>query len=209
MPGYPALLEVLAGEVSREVAAVREEAERERTRLLEAARRAAADATAARLARARDEAEATLRGAREAVAIERERTTFLARRAELDALRDQVAEHVAAAADPELLARLLPEVLADAGEGPFTLVVDPGDEARCRALLAGRPALLARATIEAAPARRGGVVLVAGRLVVDDTLAARLARAWRALEPAIAARLFAVPEGAGRPEERAWPASTA
>ncbi|HVI97164.1 MAG TPA: hypothetical protein VM753_24315, partial [Anaeromyxobacter sp.] len=92
-----------------------------------------------------------------------------------------------AALDARLLAELLPEL----GEGPVDVVVDPGAEPAARAaleLLA--PEVAARARVCAAQAARGGVEVVIGRRVLDDTLPSRLARAWDALEPELAARLF-------------------
>lgn len=188
MGGYPALLAVIAEEASREIAAVRAAAEAERARLLAEAQRTAGALREERLARARREVDAARAAALDAAAVERDRTVFLERRLLLNALRDAVAGRLPASGDPALVARLLPELLADAGDGPFTVVCDPGDEeAVARAL---PPGAAGRAAVVAAPARRGGLELVAGRRVLDDTLASRLERAWTALEAEAAARLF-------------------
>jgi vacuolar-type H+-ATPase subunit E/Vma4 len=53
------------------------------------------------------------------------------------------------------------------------------------------PALFRRATLSGSPAVGGGLeVVVAGRQVLDNTLASRLASAWQGLEAEVAARLF-------------------
>lgn len=189
MGGYPALFAALSEEVAREAAAIGAAAEAQRDALIAAARQAAAAERDERLARARREAEAARRAALGAEALERERMVFLEQRRQLAALRAAVEDRLLDVADPELLSRLLPELLVELGDGPFTLVVDPGDEDACRRALAGTPER-ARATIAAAPARRGGVTAVMGRRVLDDTLRSRLERAWTALEPELAARLF-------------------
>ena len=93
-------------------------------------------------------------------------------------MRTEAAEALAAAVDDDVLARLVGEVVAAAPSGRFTLVVDPGDIDRVRsALRASHPEALARAELAEAPRRRGGVELRAGRLVLDDSLPSRLARA--------------------------------
>jgi vacuolar-type H+-ATPase subunit E/Vma4 len=127
----------------------------------------------------------------EAAALERDRALLVEKRALLETLRCEVEAHLPAPAGADVLARLLPEVLAEVGEGPFRLVVDPGEEEACREILAReRPGLLARAEIRAAPGPRGGVEAHCGRRVLDDTLRARLERAWPALESDLAAILF-------------------
>jgi V/A-type H+-transporting ATPase subunit E len=224
---YEDLIRVLGEEARREAAAISAAAAAEAERIRAEARAAAADAREALLARARGEADAASRVALEAAGLERDRALLAARRAHLDALRAEVAARLAGAGGPRVRERLLREVLASAGGGSFDLVVDPGEEGAWRALLARvDPAALARALVRGAPAARGGVALEQGRLVLDDTLPARLERAWPDLEPRLAEVLFAggaeegastgaAPDargGAGarawRGEEVAWPAST-
>lgn len=201
MPGYPELLRVIEAEAEREAREVRDAAERERARILEEARAGAAALGAALLERTRRACADRERLAREALSRARERERLLAMRAELAALRAAAAEALPGAAGPALDARLLAELLPEAGEGPLELEVDPGAEEPCRAALERLdPAAAARTRIRAAPAPRGGLVLATGRRVLDDTLPARLERLWPELEAELAAILFA--------EEGAWPAST-
>ncbi|HSN92632.1 MAG TPA: hypothetical protein VLS93_15480, partial [Anaeromyxobacteraceae bacterium] len=136
-------------------------------------------------------AEARRGTALQALALERDRALLVQERTLLAALRDEVALRLPAPAGADVLARLVPEVLAEVGEGPFRLVVDPGEEEACREILAReRPDLVARAEIVAARTPRGGLEGISGRRVLDDTLPARLARAWPALEVELAALLF-------------------
>jgi V/A-type H+/Na+-transporting ATPase subunit E len=189
--GYGGLIRVLGEEAAREAREVRRRAVEERDRILAEARTASTAALEALLARERIEAEARRREALASVALERERTLLVERRRLLDALRSEAEEALTAAADDDALARLVGEVVTAAPPGHFTLVVDPGDVERVRSSLqAAYPEALARAELAEAPARRGGVELRAGRLVLDDTLPARLARAWPRLEPALVRQLF-------------------
>jgi len=184
--GYPELLRVLEEEAVREARAVREAGRREAARIVEEAGRAAGAAREAFVARERSEAEGRRRAAIESLALERERTLLFERRKLLEDLRQEIVRRLAAAGSAELDARLLAEVLPEAGDGPLEVIVDPGAEDAARAVLRGR----AGATVRAAPARRGGVEVVAGRRVLDDTLPARLERAWPDLEGDLAALLL-------------------
>jgi len=190
--GYPELLRVLGDEAAREAAALRAAGRAEADRVVASARAAAAEATAARLAGEAREAEAARRLATAAAAQGRERRLLEVRRERLAALRDEVAARLPAAArEPGLLARLVGEVVAAAPPGPFVLEADPGDEAAVlEALRAGHPEAAGRAEVRAAGARRGGVALRSGRLALDDTLPARLERAWPLLEAQVARLLF-------------------
>jgi V/A-type H+/Na+-transporting ATPase subunit E len=192
--GYPELLHVLEEAAAREASDVRAAAERESARIVEAARAAASGARASRIARERAEAERARRAAAESLALERERALLVEERRHLEALRPAILAALAAAAGPELDARLLAEVVPEAGGGPLDVVVDPGAEPACRAAL-GRidPALPARTRVRAAPAPRGGVEVVAGPCVLDDTLPSRLERAWPEMEAELAAILFGGP----------------
>jgi V/A-type H+-transporting ATPase subunit E len=188
--GYPELLRVIEEEAGREERDLRAAAEREAARVLAEAREAARSGCEALLARARADAARVLREAEERHGLARERGLLVERRQLLEALAAEVGRALPAAASPALDAALLAEVLPDAGAGPLEVIVDPGaEEAARRALAALDPAAAARATVRAAAAPRGGVAVIAGRLVLDDTLPARLARLWPDLEPELAALL--------------------
>lgn len=192
--GYPELLAVLAEEAAREARELRDGGRREAARIVAEARAAAEQACAAALARERREAEARRRGVLEGLAVERARALLVERRRLLAALRDEVERALPARGGPDLDARLLAEVLPEVGDAPFEVRVDPGAEEACRAALARLdPGAAARATVRAAEAPRGGVEVTAGRHVLDDTLPARLARAWPALEAELAGRLLGEP----------------
>ncbi|WP_243337240.1 hypothetical protein [Anaeromyxobacter soli] len=190
--GYPELLRVLGEEAAREAREVRAAAERESARIVEEARAAAASARDSVLARERVEGAARRRAAHEAVAVERERALLVERRRLLEGLRDEARARLVAEGGAALDAALLAEILPEAGDGPLELVVDPGAEEEARRALAALDAgAAARAVVRAAPEARGGVELVAGRRVLDDTLPSRLERAWPALEAELAELLFA------------------
>ena len=194
--GYPELLRVLEEEAAREAREVRAAAERERERIVAEARATAESVRESVLARERAEAGARRRSALEAIAIERDRALLVERRRLLEELRDEALARLAGEGGPALDARLLAEVLPEAGGGPIELIVDPGAEAEVRrALVALDPATAARAVVRGAPAARGGVELVVGRRVLDDTLPSRLERAWPVLEAELAALLFTEGEG--------------
>jgi V/A-type H+-transporting ATPase subunit E len=185
--GYPELLRVLGDEAAREAREVLAGAERERDRILSAARGEASAVRDALVARARGEAEARRKASLEAIALDRDRAVLFERRRLLTELREEALRRLPACGSPALDARLLAEVLPEAGDGPLELVVDPGlEEAARGALAALAPEASARATVRAAPARRGGIELVAGRRVLDDTLPSRLERAWPDLEAELA-----------------------
>lgn len=189
--GYPELLRVLEEEAAREARDLGACAEREAARIVEEARRRAYAERDALVARERLEGQARRRLGLEALARERERALLVERRALLDDLRRAAAERLAAAGSPELDARLLRELLPEMGDGPLEVIVDPGAEAAARAALSqAAPALARRATVVAAAAPRGGVEVIAGRRVLDDTLPSRLERAWPELEAELARLLM-------------------
>jgi vacuolar-type H+-ATPase subunit E/Vma4 len=188
---YGDLIRVLADEAAREASALRARCADEALRVEAEARRTTSAARQALLAREEVEAEERRRVALGEVAQERERLLVAERRVILDQLRAEVARRLPAASDGEVLTRLVGEVLAAAPVAPARLLVDPGAEDAAReALAAGHPEARERITVEAAPAARGGVLLITGRLLLDDTLPARLERAWPALEPELARLLF-------------------
>jgi len=185
------LLRILREEAAREARELRAGAGREAARI--AAEATSAAEAAARALRERDaEAlEARRRAAGEALAAERSRALLEEQRRILDALRAEVERRLPAPAGTEVAGRLVAELARELSAGPFILVVDPGEEAAVRAALdAALPGAAARAEIRTAPAARGGVLAIQGGRVLDDTLPARLARAWPLLEAELAAFLF-------------------
>lgn len=190
--GYAELLRALDQEVREEARALAERSRQERERILGDAARAAASAREEALARLRAElAVARFRKVTSAER-EREREVLAEQRRLLEDLRGEVAARLAAAGGVELSLRLLDEVLAEAGAEALLIEVDPGEEEAVRAHLARRhPAAATRAALRAAPAPRGGVrVEVAERMILDNTLPARLARAWPILEGQAVGLLF-------------------
>jgi V/A-type H+-transporting ATPase subunit E len=189
--GYPELLRVLGEEAAREARAIVAASHRDAARIVSEARAAAEASRSALLARERSEAEGRRRAALESVSRERERALLVDRRRHLEALRAEVLRRATAAASPDLDARLLEEVLPETEDGPLEIVVDPGREDAMReALRRLDPRRAAAASVRAGPAPRGGIEVVAGRRVLDDTIASRLDRAWPALEAELAGILF-------------------
>jgi vacuolar-type H+-ATPase subunit E/Vma4 len=94
--------------------------------------------------------------------------------------------------DPDLLTRLVDEVVPELGEGALLFRVMEGYEQHLEShLRLAHPDLLARSSIQGSPDVRGGVeVSLGGRQHFDNTLRSRLANAWQQLEPEIAALLF-------------------
>jgi len=196
--GYPELLRALEEEVRAQARALRESAQADRERVLEEARRAGAAARERALAEARD-AVANRRARREARAARDLDLRLLAEKHRLlDGLAAAARDRLAERAGPDLTARLLDEALAEAGPGPIAAVVDPGEEEAARSHLArSHPEVAARAVVRAAPARRGGAAVEVGdRVVLDNSLPARLAKAWPALRGELALLLFGGDDGA-------------
>jgi vacuolar-type H+-ATPase subunit E/Vma4 len=204
---YDALLRVVEEEAAHEVERIRDGARRDRERILAEARAAAAAAREAVVARERAAGEARRRGSRERLALARERTLLVERRRLLSEVvatawarlvnppdaraRAGPADGGHAGDELALLARLVAELLPELPEGPFELEVDPGAGPAARETLARlAPHAAARATVVEAATFRGGVRATCGRLELDDTLVARLERAWPVLEPELARRLF-------------------
>ena len=191
---HPALLRILEEEASREAREVRAAAEREAARIVAEARMIAGAAREALLARERASLEARRRAAAESLARDRERALLTERRRHLEALRREVLCRLSRCGCAELDARLIAEVMPEIGDGPVELVVDPGAEDAARAALARlAPEAAPRTAVRAAAAPRGGVEVVTGRRVLDDTLAARLERAWPEIEAELAAQLLGEP----------------
>jgi V/A-type H+-transporting ATPase subunit E len=189
--GYPELLRVLADEAAHEAEELRAAAERERARILAEARAAAQVARRTIEVEEHEAAEARRRTALDGLAAERDRALLVERRRLLDAAQDAARARLRSSAGAVLDARLLAELLPEVGDGAIEVIVDPGAEEGARAALAAlAPAVAVRARVIAASAARGGVEVIAGRRVLDDTLPARLARAWGVLEHELAALLF-------------------
>ncbi|GEJ56299.1 hypothetical protein [Anaeromyxobacter diazotrophicus] len=192
---YGDLLRALSEEVARDATAAREAGAREAERLVAAARAEAAAERARALTAAAAAEQAQLARARGAAAREAEALALREARRLLEALR---AEALAALRDrgASLVPRLVDELCARLGEGPAVLVADPGEEALVRAHLArAHPALAGRIEVRPAAAPRGGLELAQAGLVLDDTLPARLERAWEALEPELARRYLGAAHG--------------
>ncbi len=195
---YAELLRALEQEVREEARALAERSRQERERAIGDAERAAVSAREDALAGLRAElAEARLRRAT-AGEREQEREILDWQRRLLEDLRAEVASRLADARGLELTLRLLDEALAEAGPGAILVEVDPGEEEAVREHMVQRhPAAAARAAFRCAPAPRGGIRLeVAERTVLDNTLPARLARAWTVLEGRAAELLFGGENGA-------------
>jgi flagellar assembly protein FliH len=192
---YQDLLRALDEEAAREAAALREASSRDAEQILEEARRVVAAERERALAAARADHEAALARTRAALAREAELALLALSRRWLDEVKALALARLAGRA-AELVPRLGRELLARAGAGPFTLVVHTYDEAVLRAELARDPAVAARATVVTVAARPGGVQLAQDGAVLDDTLEARVERAWPELEPRLAALLAGERHGA-------------
>jgi vacuolar-type H+-ATPase subunit E/Vma4 len=184
--GYGDLLRALSDEAERDARAIRDAGAREAERLVAEARAAAAAERERALAAAEERERAALARARAAAQREAEAAVLREVRSRLDALRVEALASLRERGR-SLLPGLADELCARLGEGTATLVVDPGDERTVQAHLArAHPELAGRIAVRAAPAARGGLELVQGGVVLDDTLQARLDRAWEALEPDLA-----------------------
>ena len=188
--GIEELLRVLQEEGERERRALRDGAAREADRVVGEARAAAARLRDAAVTRETAAREARVRAARDAVGLERQRALLRESRRQLDRLRAEALERLPGEVGEADVERFTAELLAEAGPVSAVLVVDPGSAAAARraaqALGADPPP-----EVREAPAPRGGVELLTGTLVLDDTVASRLERAWPRVEPEIAGLLFA------------------
>jgi V/A-type H+-transporting ATPase subunit E len=190
-------LRALEEEVRGEARALGERARAERERILEEARGAARRGREEALARLDAELAAERARAEARAALEVERNLLVEKRRLLEALRREVLARLPARAAPEVTARLLAEALADDPGGAIEVEVDPGQEEAVQALLArNHPGAAARARVRPAPAARGGVVVRGERATLDNSLPARLEKAWPDLEGEAAAILFGGGDGA-------------
>jgi vacuolar-type H+-ATPase subunit E/Vma4 len=183
------LLRVLREEAANEERGLREGAEREAARIVAEARAEAARLRAAALAR-EAAAEATRsRALQDSSGLERERALLAEARRQLDALRGEALLRLPEAVTGADVERFATELMVEAGPVDAILVVDPGmrpSAARAVEAIGRRPA----PEIREAGAPRGGVELLSGALILDDTLPSRLERAWPRVEPEIARLLL-------------------
>ncbi len=194
--GYQDLLRALEEEVRGEARALLERAREERHRILAEAQEAAGRVREEALSRLDAELAAERSRAEARAALEVDRALLAERRRLLEALRREVLGRLPAQGEPHL-ARLLAEALADDPGGALEVEVDPGQEEAVQALLArDHPGPAARAAVRAAPSGRGGVVVRGERATLDNSLPARLEKAWPELEGEAAAILFGGGDGA-------------
>lgn len=187
--GLDELLRVLREEAANEERAAREGAAREAERIVEEARAAAGRARDAALAREAGERAARLRAVGDAVALERERALLVEARRQLDLLKAEALGALPTSVEAADVERFLAEVVEEAGPVTAILVVDPGRADTARRVL-GRLGARPAPEIREADSVRGGVELITGALVLDDTAASRLERAWPRLEPELGRLLF-------------------
>jgi vacuolar-type H+-ATPase subunit E/Vma4 len=170
---FAQMLRALGDEAAREADSLRAGGEAAARGAVEGARAAAAAARDSALVAARERHAARLEEALAAAGRERERALLDRARAALEGVRAEALARAIAGPLPEALVTIL---AAEAAGQDAEWVVDPGDEAAVARL--ARPA-----RVRAAPARRGGVEVVVGRVTLDATAAARLERVWAELEP--------------------------
>lgn len=188
--GLDELLRVLGEETSNEERTLHAAAAREATRIVNEARSAAARARDAAVARETEASAARVRAVRDAAGLERERALLIEARHQLELLRAEALTRLPGEVTGEDVGRFVAELVAEAGPVAAYLVVDPGCAQAARSALAplgDRPV----PEVREAPAPRGGVELVTGTLVLDDTAPSRLERAWPHVEPEIARILLA------------------
>jgi vacuolar-type H+-ATPase subunit E/Vma4 len=181
---YGDLLRALEHEVRDQCRAVEEEARLEAARIMEEGRRLSAAAREEALARAGAQAEAMREKARRRAAQEGDRAALVEAHRLLTDVLERSRGALAARSTPALTCAMLEEVLADDDGAPLSLTCDPGHAGACRDWMARhRPEAASRTSLTERPGPVGGVVLAIGdALVVDDTLPARLARAWPGLQ---------------------------
>jgi vacuolar-type H+-ATPase subunit E/Vma4 len=181
---YGDLLRALEHEVRDQCRAVEEEARLEAVRISEEGRRLSAAAREEALARAGAQAEAMREKARRRASQEGDRAALVEAHRLLADVLERSQRALAPRSTPALTCAMLEEVLADDDGGPLSLTCDPGHAGACRDWMARhRPDAASRTSLTERPGPCGGVVLAVGdALVVDDTLPARLARAWPALQ---------------------------
>lgn len=185
--GFDELLRVLREEAASEERAFREEGAREAERIVEEARNAAARVRDAAIAREEGAQAARLRAVRERAGLERERALLREGRRQLELLRSEALARLPGEVTGSDVERFVTELVREAGPVSAVLAVDPAASPAARKALA---ALGATVELQESPEVHGGVQLITGLLVLDDTAAARLERAWPRVEPEIARLLL-------------------
>ena len=190
--GYQELLHALEDEVARQIRELQAETAHARQRLIDETRRQLAAKREEILERERrrldEEAGRTLSQAR----LERERAVLTEMRHLLAELRREAEDRLSALGGTALLAGLVDELIPECGEGPLEFRVGEGCEEDLRNhLLAHHAEIMSRARIVGSKEIRGGVkASLGGRQLLDNTLPARIEKAWQALEGEVAVLLF-------------------
>ena len=190
--GYRELLQALEEEVGRQIRERRAQAAQEQRRLLETTRMELAAMREKVLEeeqrRLGEESARALSRAR----LDQDRAILAEMRRQMAELQREAEARLPAMNDPDLLTRLVDEVVPELGEGSVVFRVREGYEQQLENHLSrNHPGLLPRSTIQGSPDVRGGVeVSLGGRQRLDNTLRSRLLNAWQQLEPEIAAILF-------------------
>jgi len=180
-----AFFETLSADVAREIAEMRARTQAESARLLEEARRRGEAGRERTLAAAASARTRQIGAAESAARAEAAAGDLRAKREVLQAVRARATASLATLDSPQLLERLLREVLEALGAEPARLLVAPAFESAARSL--ATPGI----TVDPDPSLAGaGVVAVAGARRLDDSLESRLDAAWPRLEPALARILF-------------------
>jgi len=189
---YGDLLQALEREVRDQCRALEEEARLEALRIAEEGRALSAGAREEALGLAAAEAESLREKARRRAALEGDRAALAEEHRLLTVVLDRARAELPDRSSPALTLALLAEALADDDGSPLVVTCDPGHAGACRDWIAGhRPEAAARTSVEERAVPCGGVAIAIGRaLLVDDTLPARLERAWPELQVAIGRRLF-------------------
>lgn len=189
---YGDLLRALEHEVRDQCRVLEEEARLEAVRVSEEGRRLSAAAREEALARTAAQGEALREKARRRAAQEGDRAALVEQHRLLGEVLERAREALAARSTVALTCAMLEEALADDDGAPLSLTCDPGHADACRAWMARhRPDAASRTSVTERPSPCGGVVLAVGdALEVDDTLPARLARAWPGLQIPVGRLLF-------------------
>lgn len=190
--GYRELLQALEEEVGRQIRERRAEASQQQKQLLETTRMELSTRRETVLEEERNRlAEESARSISRA-RLEQDRAILGEMRRQLADLRSAAEARLPAMNDPDLLTRLVDEIVPELDEGALLFRVMKGYEPKIESHLRARhPTLLPRSTVEGSPEVHGGVeVSVAGRQLFDNTLRSRLHAAWEQLEPQIVALLF-------------------
>ncbi len=191
---YQDLLRALREEAEAEIARIREDGRRAVGAVLDEARAEAEAERARALDAARAEIAAEARHAAERAADAAARAELVEQQRLLGELRARAAARLPSlGAAPALFDEIAPEL----PEGPLTVRVAPAEAAALRAhLTQAHQNLLTRAALVEDPAVVAGVTVEAGRLVLDNSLPARLARLWPRAASELARALFRGGDGA-------------